>query len=197
MLNRDLGRLYAWSQQWFMEFNPLKTKYMRFSRNNNTPDNIEISLNNTQLEEIQIHKHLGLYLTPKLNFETHIDNIISKCSRWIALIWKIQRKYPRFCLENVYTSYIRPILEYGHIVYDNITDHNIRRLEAIQRMVMMNCEEKDLIESLYKGHCQGQKGPVWLIFTYFSILISSIGSAAQMYCLIWLLRGDPIAVLKF
>ena len=25
-----------------------------------------------------------------------------------------------------------------------------------------------------KGHCQGQKGPVWLIFTYFSILISSI-----------------------
>ena len=37
----------------------------------------------------------------------------------------------------------------------------------------MNCEEKDLIESLYKGHCQGQKGQVWLIFTYFSILISS------------------------
>ena len=24
-----------------------------------------------------------------------------------------------------------------------------------------------------KGHCQGQKGQVWLIFTYFSILISS------------------------
>ena len=35
----------------------------------------------------------------------------------------------------------------------------------------MNCEEKDLIEHS-KGHCQGQKGPVWLIFTYFSILIS-------------------------
>ena len=25
-----------------------------------------------------------------------------------------------------------------------------------------------------KGHYQGQKGPVWLIFTYFSILFSSI-----------------------
>ena len=35
----------------------------------------------------------------------------------------------------------------------------------------MNCEEKDLIESLYKGYCQGQ---VWFIFTYFCILISSI-----------------------
>ena len=39
---------------------------------------------------------------------------------------------------------------------------------------MMNCEEKNLIESLERSHCQGQKGPVWLIFTYFSILISSI-----------------------
>ena len=39
-------------------------------------------------------------------------------------------------------------------------------------MVATNCEEKDFIES--KGHCQGQKGQVWLIFTYVSILISSI-----------------------
>ena len=39
----------------------------------------------------------------------------------------------------------------------------------------MNCEEKDLMGYFdSKGHCQGQKGPVWLIFTYFSILISSI-----------------------
>ena len=36
----------------------------------------------------------------------------------------------------------------------------------------MNCEETDLIESL-KGHYQGQKGQVWLIFTSLSILISS------------------------
>ena len=38
----------------------------------------------------------------------------------------------------------------------------------------MNCEEKNLIASLYKGHCQGQKSQVWLIFTYFSVLINSI-----------------------
>ena len=39
----------------------------------------------------------------------------------------------------------------------------------------MNGEEKDLIESLYKVHFQGQKGQVWLIiFSYFSLLISSI-----------------------
>ena len=34
----------------------------------------------------------------------------------------------------------------------------------------MNCEETDLIET----HFHGQTGQVWLIFTYLSILISSI-----------------------
>ena len=43
---------------------------------------------------------------------------------------------------------------------------------SFPRMVTMNCEEKDLIESL-KVICQGQKGQVWLIFTYFSILTGS------------------------
>ena len=40
-------------------------------------------------------------------------------------------------------------------------------------MVAMNGEETDLLNNS-KGHCPGQKGQVWLIFTYFCILISSI-----------------------
>ena len=39
-------------------------------------------------------------------------------------------------------------------------------------MVTMNCKEKDLLNHS-RGHCQGQKGQVWLIFTYLSILNSS------------------------
>ena len=45
---------------------------------------------------------------------------------------------------------------------------------SFPRMESINWEEKDLIDSLYKGHCQGQKCQIFLIFTHFSILISSI-----------------------
>ena len=41
-------------------------------------------------------------------------------------------------------------------------------------MMLMKCEEMDLIKLLYRGHFQVRKGQVWLIFTHFSILISSI-----------------------
>ena len=44
---------------------------------------------------------------------------------------------------------------------------------SFPRIVTMNCEEKILLNHS-TCHCQGLKGQVWLIFPYFSILISSI-----------------------
>ena len=44
---------------------------------------------------------------------------------------------------------------------------------SFPRMVLMHCEETDLVNRP-KSHFQGMKGQVWLIFTYFCILISVI-----------------------
>jgi len=139
MLNRDLERLNKWSEKWYMHFNPLKTSYMKFSNRQETNYDLNIILNNTLLSAVDEHKHLGLILTPKLDFGPHIDHIVKKCSKWIGLIWKLQRKFPRHSLENIFTSYIRPVIEYCHILYDNISDHNAKRLESIQRKAAVAC----------------------------------------------------------
>ena len=55
----------------------------------------------------------------------------------------------------------------------------------------MACEEMDLIKLLYKGHFQVRTGQVWLIFTHFSILISSIEmlpkSIVSCSCFSWMI----------
>ena len=132
MLNRDLAHLQLWSEKWFMLF---KTEYVHFL-SRRVPSNL--ALNNIILQSVDSHKHLGIVLASQLDFGTHIDYIVSKCSSWIGLIWKIQRKYPRHCLENIYTAYIRSIIEYGHIMYNNITQHS-RRLENLQRKAAIAC----------------------------------------------------------
>ena len=139
MLNRDLARLQLWSEKWFMLFNPLKTEYVHFSSRRVPSFTTNLALNNTILQSVDSHKHLGLILTSQLDFGAHIDYIVSKCSSWIGLIWKIQRKYPRHCLENIYTAYIRPIIEYGHIIYNNISTQHSRRLENLQRKAAIAC----------------------------------------------------------
>jgi len=138
-LNRDLNRLNNWSKEWFMNFNPQKTQYIRFHGKYRIPGDPNICLNRTRLEEAQSHCHLGLILTSDLDFTKHIDHLITKCSKWIGLMWKLQRKYPRHCIENIYTAYIRPVIEYGHIIFDNISETNSQRLEAIQRKAAIAC----------------------------------------------------------
>ena len=62
-------------------------------------------------------------------------------------------------------------------------------------MVTMNCEEKDVINHT-KGNCQGQKGQVWFIITYFCILYSSIEVMQKCIASYSFSEGDPSAVLK-
>ena len=46
---------------------------------------------------------------------------------------------PPPCSENIYTAYIRPLIEYGHTIYDNTNDTNSKRLESVQRKAAIAC----------------------------------------------------------
>ena len=51
----------------------------------------------------------------------------------------ISRDIPRECLEILYKSMIRPILEYGDIIFDGCTDTSAKRLENVQRQAALTC----------------------------------------------------------
>jgi hypothetical protein len=122
-----------------MFFNPNKTTLVKFSINGGADYDINVTLNGVQIQPAITHKNPGLILTPNLDFSPHIDHLIRKCSKWIRIIWKLQRKYPRHVLENIYTGYIRPAIGYGHILYDNTTNQNAQRLEDVQRKAAIAC----------------------------------------------------------
>ena len=137
-LNRDLARLSSWATTWFMSFNPTKTKYMVVS-NNHQEQYPELKLNNTELDRVQTFPQLGVHLNEKMNWEDHINTIINRANKKIGLIWKLSNDIPRFAVENIYTSYIRPQLEYGCIIYDNCSKDQNQRLEATQRRAAIAC----------------------------------------------------------
>ena len=53
--------------------------------------------------------------------------------------WKLSSSIPRFAVENIYTSYIRPQLEYGCIIYASCNKEQSARLEAVQRRAAIAC----------------------------------------------------------
>ena len=119
-LNDDLGKKSNWTFQWRMSFIPDINKQEEkviFSCKLQKSNHPSLMLNSTTVTQSEIQKHLGMFLDSKLNFKEHIQNVLSKVSRIIALLRKPQKSLQRLLLI-FYKSFIRSHLDFGDIIYD-------------------------------------------------------------------------------
>ena len=61
-------------------------------------------------------KHSGVTLDAKLTFEEHLSNVFNKVNKTIAVLRKLQNLLPRTTLITIYTVFVRPHLDYGHLL---------------------------------------------------------------------------------
>lgn len=131
MVDIDLQNISCWSKKWLVKLNPQKTEIMYFSTRP-TPDDLWFSYDNIRIYPVEGHKHLGVTLSDDVKWSKHIDIIIARATKQVAVLRKLKFIVSRNFLENIYITFIRPLLEYCCEVWDNcsITDSN--RLEKVQ-----------------------------------------------------------------
>ena len=116
-LNDDLKKINKWTFQWKMSFNPDPNKQAQeviFSRKLNKPNHPSLNFNNTIVIQSTNHKHLGMVL----DTQEHLKDKLSKISKTIGLLRKLQKILTRAPLLTIYKSFIRLHLDYGGIIYD-------------------------------------------------------------------------------
>jgi hypothetical protein len=138
-LNRDLNRLSTWATKWMVTFNATKTVYLQVTRKLNPAPKPILRLNGVVINEVETHKHLGLTFNTTLTWSDHINELVTKASRCIGLLKRIGRDVPRQCLEILYKSMIRPIMEYADVIFDGSADASLKRLEDTQRLAAIAC----------------------------------------------------------
>ena len=131
MINIDLKYIQKWSKRWLVKFNPSKTDIMVFSANNQQNDLI-FDFNITLIQTVNTHKHLGVICSCDCKWTKHINTIIERASKQLNILRKLKFKLNRQYLENIYITFIRPILEYGSEVWDNCGAVNSDRLKKVQ-----------------------------------------------------------------
>ena len=139
LINKDLEQLHKWAEQWYMVYNPDKTVYMIISNKRNRTNYPTPVMNNIFLTEVTTHKHLGMKLTNNMSWEPHIDSKINEANKIIGTMWSLNRFIPRRSLEDVYLTFVRPIIEYGCTLYDNCSVYLKKRLENTQRRAALAC----------------------------------------------------------
>jgi hypothetical protein len=93
---------------------------------------LTFDFNNTLIQTVNTHKHLGVIFSCDCKWTKHINTIIERASKQLNTWRKFKFKLSRQYLENIYITFIRPILEYGFEVWDNCGAVNSDRLEKVQ-----------------------------------------------------------------
>ncbi|MCG8046167.1 MAG: reverse transcriptase domain-containing protein [Candidatus Thiodiazotropha endolucinida] len=131
-LNSDLEKVSRWAKQWLVTFNPAKSESILFSRKVNKPYHPPVLMDQTQINEVSSHKHLGIIFSNDCSWHDHIEHIKTKAWARINVMRKLKFKLDRKSLQTIYFSFIRPLLEYADIVWNNCAQYESNELEKIQ-----------------------------------------------------------------
>ena len=85
------------------------------------------------LQETSATVYLGLTLTSNLTWSNHISGMTTKANRVLNFLKRNLKKCPPSLKEKAYTTYVRPIMEYGSTVWDNNVHKNVNEIEKVQR----------------------------------------------------------------
>ena len=109
-------------------------------------------MNQTEIKEVTSHKHLGVVFSNDCTWHEHLDYIKSKAWTQINIMRKLKFKLERCSRQTIYLSFIRPVIEYSDVVWDNCTLYKANELEKIQLQaarIVTGATKLVSIDSLY------------------------------------------------
>ena len=88
-----------------------------------------------------------------LRWSSQISELVAKSSTKLSLMRGLKFKLDRRSLETVYTSFIRPCLEYADVLWAGTYDSDLLKLDRVQidaMRIVTGATEKSNIQSLYE-----------------------------------------------
>ena len=86
----------------------------------------------TQQIKVPEHKHIGMILSNDCSWSTHIKHVTEKAWKRIHVMRSLTFTLDRRSLETIYLSFIGPLLEYGDLIFDILTNFEQNELDEIQ-----------------------------------------------------------------
>ena len=122
-LNSDLVKISQWTNTRLMTFNPSKSVAFLISRRLTKPNHPPLFTKNVQVDEVDFHKHLGLHFSQACSWHKQIKCIKEKAWFTVNVMRKLKFQLERKSMETIHIAYIRPILEYADVVWDNCSQY--------------------------------------------------------------------------
>ena len=156
-LQSDLDIVTSWFSSNRLSVNPSKSKYMFFSlRRQSSFDSLPpLLLSTVPFARVYSFKYLGLILSCNLSWSSHINSVIKRAKRLVGLIYRqFYSLSSSQTLLSLYTTIVRPILEYGSAIWDPPSVSVSSSVESVQYFALKMVQKSwsapyaDLLSSL-------------------------------------------------
>ncbi len=98
----------------------------------NKLNNISLSIDGQQLEQVKTFKYLGMVLDDALTFEHHITYVCKKANQKNGVLKKIRKFLTQKLCLMLYKSLVLPHFDYVDVIYMTATTEQLNRLQLIQ-----------------------------------------------------------------
>ena len=139
LIQLALNKIQDWCYRWGVQISPAKSATLVFSHRLTVQPATPLNLNGEIIPLVDHFKYLGLTLDRRLTFNVHVADIKQRCSRRLNILKCISGREwgaDRRTLLRLYTSLIRPILDYNAFLFGNISSTLVDRIETIQNAAL-------------------------------------------------------------
>ena len=133
-LQKAINEMFEWTEKWLLRFNKDKCKILHLGTKNPKNDYfIGSEGQQIPLEKTELEKDLGVYVDENLNFKEHIKTTVKKSNYACYKILKNFTYREDKILVPLFKALVRPILEYGNVVWNNCIKKYMTKIENVQR----------------------------------------------------------------
>ncbi len=113
-LRNSVNDASAWAHLWRGRFGPSKTVALGIGTGaNGVLKDAQLMIGSTVMNVVDVHKHLGVYISSDLRWSHHVFSIISTCKKRAGLLRLMAYDLPKDVSSALYLHYVRPSLEYA------------------------------------------------------------------------------------
>ena len=136
-INQDLQGLLDWAADNLTTFEPTKTHFTLMSnRTSHKFDPAGIVFDGVAIERKPEVKLVGYMFDEHMTWSTMIDKLYKKARSRMGMLTRLRSCLNNSNMETMYTSFIRPIMEYGSLAWMGASATHMEKLDAVQATAM-------------------------------------------------------------
>ena len=138
-LQKGIDGIEKWAMENGQTISATKTVALEFFNRTEPVRKPNLTLNRNPMPYVREAKFLGLWWDAKLNWERHIAEVRGKCLKKLNLIRSVsayQWGADTSTSMRIYSAVVRPMIDYGSVVYGSANRATLARLEVVANEAM-------------------------------------------------------------